>query len=112
MNLRHAAALALVGWCLEKIPGVIYVTLLVSVTLAAGARLAIMNSVTSVYQGAFSSLINLHSECETILPSEIFDDVNRILIDVKRRLRKIEPMLKDSFRHPASVQTKPLGISK
>jgi hypothetical protein len=55
-----------------------------------------MNSVTSAYQEAVSSLINLHSECENSLPPEIFDGANRILIDVKRRLRKIEPMIKDS----------------
>jgi hypothetical protein len=55
-----------------------------------------MNNVTSAYQEAVSSLINLHSECENSLPSEIFDGVDRILNDVKRRLSKIEPMLKNS----------------
>ena len=86
------------GWYLEKIRSVIYVTLLGSGFGCGGeiGELAKMNSVMSAYQEAFSSVINLHSECETSLPPETFDDVNRILIDVKRRLRKIEPMVKDS----------------
>jgi hypothetical protein len=55
-----------------------------------------MNNVTSAYQEAVSSLINLQSECKNSLPLEKFDGVNRILNDVQRRLSKIEPMLKDS----------------
>jgi hypothetical protein len=54
-----------------------------------------MNNVTSAYEEAVSSLINLHSECENTLPPEIFDGVNRILNDVKRRLERIAPMIKD-----------------
>jgi len=96
--MKPAAALALVGWYLEKISSVIYVTLLGSGFGCVGeiGELAKMNSVMSAYQEAYSSVINLHSECETSLPPETFENVNRILIDVKRRLRKIEPMLKDS----------------
>jgi len=55
-----------------------------------------MNNVTSAYQEAVSSLINLLSECKNSLPPEKFDGVNRILNDVQRRLSRIEPMLKDS----------------
>jgi hypothetical protein len=58
--------------------------------------LAKMNNVTSAYQEAVSSLINLRSECKNSLPPERLDGVNRILNDVQRRLSKIEPMLKDS----------------
>jgi hypothetical protein len=55
-----------------------------------------MNNVTSAYQEAVSSLINLESECKNNLPPEKLDGVNKILNDVQRRLSKLEPMLKDS----------------
>jgi len=56
-----------------------------------------MNNVTSAYQEAVSSLINLQSECKNSLPPEKLDGVNRILNDVQRRLSRLEPMLKDSW---------------
>jgi hypothetical protein len=71
-----------------------------------------MDNVARAYQEAISSLINLHSECENRLPPETLDGVKRILNGVKRRLRKIEPMLKDSFKKPAIPQIKPLRIVK
>jgi hypothetical protein len=55
-----------------------------------------MDNVASAYRQAISSLINLQSECENNLAPEKLDAVNRILNDMKRRLRKIEPVLKDS----------------
>jgi hypothetical protein len=64
------------------------------------------------YREAISSLINLHSELEDRLAPETLDGVKRILDDVKRRLRKIEPMLKDSIKKRAVPQIKPLHIVK
>jgi hypothetical protein len=55
-----------------------------------------MDNVASAYRQAISALINLQSDCENNLPPDVLDEVNRVLNDVKRRLRKIEPMLKDS----------------
>jgi hypothetical protein len=55
-----------------------------------------MDNVASAYREMISTLINLQSECENNLSAERLDGVIRILNDVKRRLRKIEPILKDS----------------
>jgi hypothetical protein len=55
-----------------------------------------MNNVTSAYQKAVSSLIDLQSECKASLPPEELDHVNRILNEVQRRLRKLEPIIKAS----------------
>jgi hypothetical protein len=55
-----------------------------------------MDNVASAYREAISSLINLQSECESQLSVENLDRVNHVLNDVKRRLRKIEPLFKDS----------------
>jgi hypothetical protein len=68
---------------------VLHVALLMS-------RWSKMDNVASAYRQAISSLINLQSECENNLAPEKLDAVNRILNDMKRRLRKIEPVLKDS----------------
>jgi len=59
-----------------------------------------MNNVTSAYQEAVSSLINLESECKNSLPPEKLVGVNKILNDVQRRLSKLEPNRPRKLRLP------------